>query len=106
MNGFNHPPMLAYDFSMAVIHISEAEAASDFTRVMDHVRAGDDVRIDSGSTSYTVVPAISTKSRLISDVLAELERRGSTALLPEGFAEAVEDGILSHQNEPRFDPWE
>ena len=92
---------------MAVIHITEAEAAKDFISVMDRVRAGDEVRIETQSQSYTVVPAPTryTKPRLVSEILADLERLGSTAKLPHGFAKDVEDGIRSHEHETLLDPW-
>ncbi len=92
---------------MAVIHISEAELARDVRAVFDRVNAGEVVYIDSGNKSYSLAPATHhNKPRMITDVIAELERRGSKATLDPGFADDVEDGIRSHQNEPRFDPWE
>ena len=107
MNGYKTVQLSAYDIAMAVIHISEEEAARDFISVMDRVRAGDEVRIDGGSRSYSVVPApvVYTQPRLLSEILADLERRGSTATLPPGFAEDVEAAIRAHEHETLIDPW-
>ena len=93
---------------MAVIHISEAEAAKDLTAVIAKVRAGESVIIESGDDAFSVVPfrRMLNKPRLITEVLADLEARGSKALLPQGFADAVEDGIRAHEHERLTDPWE
>ncbi len=42
---------------MAIIHISEAEAASDFAALMVRIRAGDEVVIESGSHPVAVMRA-------------------------------------------------
>ena len=93
---------------MAVIHISEAEAAKDLTAVIAKVRAGESVVIESGDEAFSVIPfrRLLNKPRLIADVLADLEARGSKALLPKGFADAVEDGIRAHEHERLEDSWE
>ena len=93
---------------MAVIHISEADAGKDLTAVIAKVRAGESVVIESGDDAFSVIPfrPILNKPRLITDVLADLEARGSKALLPPGFADAVEDGIRAHQHERLSDTWE
>src|SRR5271170_8310704 len=40
---------------MAVIHISEAEAAGDFAALMARVRAGEEIVIESGSYPVAVI---------------------------------------------------
>jgi hypothetical protein len=95
--------------NVAVIHISEAEAARDLPALLAKVRAGEEVRIDSGFDSFAVVSRKSneaTKPRLASEILAALERGGSTATLDPGFADDVEAGIRSHQHERLGDIWE
>jgi antitoxin (DNA-binding transcriptional repressor) of toxin-antitoxin stability system len=93
---------------MAVIHISEAEAAQNFGEVIAKARAGEHVVIHSYGAAFSVTPFREklNKPRLITDVLADLEARGSKALLSVGFAEAVDDGIRAHENERLTDPWE
>jgi hypothetical protein len=91
---------------MAVIHISEAEAGPDIQALIDHVREGDTVRIGSGLESFEVVRLpLSVRPRFISDVIAALEKRDSSASVDTSFAGDIEDGIRGHQSEPRFDPW-
>lgn len=91
---------------MAVIHISEAEAGPDIKTLINHVREGDTVRIGSGPESFEVVRLPrAVRPRFISDVIANLEQLGSCASVGPSFADDIEDGIRSHQNEPRFDPW-
>jgi antitoxin (DNA-binding transcriptional repressor) of toxin-antitoxin stability system len=43
---------------MAIIHISEAEAASDFAALMARVRAGEEIVIESGSHPVAVIRAV------------------------------------------------
>jgi hypothetical protein len=93
---------------MAVIHISEAEAAQNLGEVIAKARAGEYVVIHSYDAAFSVTPFLGklNKPRLITDVLADLEARGSKALFPVGFAEAVDDGIRAHEHERLTDPWE
>lgn len=91
---------------MAVIHISEAEASPDIRALIERIREGDVVRIGSGLESFEVVLLpLSTKPRLIGDVIAALEQRGTSTTGDPGFADDVEDGIRTHHTEARFDPW-
>ena len=93
---------------MAILHISEAEAARDLAGVLAKVRAGEDIRIDSGLETFTIVPAeaMPVKLRPASEILASLKKRSSTVTLPPGFAADVEDGIRSHEHETLRNPWE
>lgn len=91
---------------MAVIHISEAEAARDLPGLLAKVRAGKEIRITSGSETFAIFSDEETKPRLASDIIAALERDGSTVIPDSGFAVDVEDGIRSHEQERLIDPWE
>ncbi|HEX9200884.1 MAG TPA: hypothetical protein VF865_15095, partial [Acidobacteriaceae bacterium] len=72
---------------MAIIHISEAEAALNFAAIMAKVRAGEEVRIDNGSETVAVLRALSkNEPRMASDILASLKSRASDVTLPSGFA--------------------
>jgi antitoxin (DNA-binding transcriptional repressor) of toxin-antitoxin stability system len=94
---------------MAVIHISEAEAAKDFAELIAKVRGGAEVVIEDGLTPVArlVAPLSVAREyiRPISESLRIARERGSTALLDGSFARDVEDGIAGHQ-EPIQDPWE
>ncbi len=95
-----------YHSPMAVIHISEAEAARDLPGLLAKVRAGEEIRIDSGSESFDLIrtPA-REKSGKILDLIAALEKQGAMATLDPGFADDVEDGMRRHREEKRYDPW-
>jgi antitoxin (DNA-binding transcriptional repressor) of toxin-antitoxin stability system len=56
-----------------VIHISEAEAASDFAALMARVRAGAKVIIESGERPVAVLHAAEPVRRTISECIALAE---------------------------------
>ena len=91
---------------MAVIHVTEAEAARDLHALLDNVREGNEVRIEAEDTLFSVQLTSDLKPRRLSEAIAALEKRGSNAVLPSGFAEDVLDGIQSHQHEYLTGSWE
>ena len=101
---------------MAVIHISEAEAAKDFTGLMAKARAGEEIYIDGGSRPVRITTALPesqgaftplyTQPRLISEILADLKRNPSSATLDDQFGNDLEEIIRSHEHERSIDPWE
>jgi antitoxin (DNA-binding transcriptional repressor) of toxin-antitoxin stability system len=65
-----------YNHAMAkhVIHISDAEAASDFASLLDRVSAGAEVIIERDSRPVAVVrPAEAPRGRLLSESIALAE---------------------------------
>jgi antitoxin (DNA-binding transcriptional repressor) of toxin-antitoxin stability system len=95
--------------NMAVIHISEAEAARDFASLLAQVRAGAEVVIESREGAVAVVrPAEIGRGpgRRLSESIASAEARGSTASLDDEFARDLEAVIASHReplNPPEWD---
>lgn len=85
-----------------VIHISEAEALSNFADVLAHVRAGSEVVIESGKLPVAVIHAPFPLSRTISDCIALLPE-DSTAVMDTEFAKDVEAAI-ENQREPLEPP--
>ena len=91
-----------------IIHISEAEAASNFADVLARVRAGAEIVID-GHESIVVVavrPSKPEPGRLLSESIALAEAHGSTVTLDGDFARDLEDIINSHReplNPPAWD---
>ncbi len=85
-----------------VIHISEAEAASDFGSVMAQVRAGAEIVID-GHEPIVVLRAEPTRGRLLSECIAlakaHEEESGSAPVLDSEFAADVEEIIKNRK------PW-
>jgi antitoxin (DNA-binding transcriptional repressor) of toxin-antitoxin stability system len=93
---------------MAVIHVSEAEAAHDLSALIDQVSAGERVEIDRGSQSFAIVPAptIPPKSRTLSEAIRLLEEQGSNVLLDDKFGDDLEAAIASHAHEVGRNAWE
>jgi antitoxin (DNA-binding transcriptional repressor) of toxin-antitoxin stability system len=87
-----------------VIHISEAEATSNFADVLARVRAGAEVVIESegGKLPVAVIHAPAPPRRTISECIALLPE-DSTAVMDAGFARDVEAAIESHR-EPLTPP--
>jgi len=84
-----------------VIHISEAEAASDFAGLMERGRAGAKVIIENGARPVAVLHPAEPVRRSISECIAlanahEEEGNKSPVLDPD-FAEDVEDIIQPPQ---------
>ena len=93
---------------MAVIHISEAEAARDFHAVLAKVRAGEHVQIDSLGDSITLLPSRYDvpKTRTLSEAIRLSEERGSNVLLDDQLGEDLEAIIKQHENEYVTNLWE
>ena len=93
---------------MATIHITEAEAARDFAGLMARVRLGVEVVIESDARAVAVLrPAVPAgPGRLLSEIIAESEAHGSSAVLDGNFARELEEVIKSHPeplNPPAWD---
>jgi hypothetical protein len=90
-----------------IIHISEAEAASDFAAVLARVRAGAEIVIDGNEPIVVAVrPSKPEPGRLLSESIALAEAHGSTVTLDGDFARDLEDIINSHcepLNPPAWD---
>jgi antitoxin (DNA-binding transcriptional repressor) of toxin-antitoxin stability system len=82
-----------------VIHISEAEAASDFAGLLARVRAGAEVVIESGKLPVAVIHAPIPPRRSISECIALLAE-DSTATIDTDFARDVEAAVESHREPP------
>jgi prevent-host-death family protein len=93
-----------------VIHISEAEAASDFALVMTRVREGTEIIIERDAKPVAVVrPAESLRGRPISESIALAEAHakelGYEPTMDPEFADDLEEIIKSHK--PRnISTWE
>jgi antitoxin (DNA-binding transcriptional repressor) of toxin-antitoxin stability system len=96
-------PFMAKD----VIHISEAEAASDFASLLERVRAGAEVVIENDARPVAVLRSAETHpGRLLSESIALAEAHGSTVTLDGDFGRDLEEIINSHReplNPPAWD---
>jgi antitoxin (DNA-binding transcriptional repressor) of toxin-antitoxin stability system len=100
-----------YNLCMAknVIHISEADAASDFTSLMTRVRAGAEIIIENGERPVAVLHAAEPVRRSISECIAlaktHEEETGKAPILDPDFAEDVEH-IISRRKPWNAPAWE
>jgi len=93
-----------------VLHISDADAASDFTSLLNRVRAGEEVVIEHDARPVAVLrPADSGRGRLLSEsvALAEAQARemGYEPVMDADFAADLEEIIWSRKprNLPTWD---
>lgn len=96
-------PVMAKD----VIHISEADAASDFSSLMARVRAGSEVVIENDARPVAVLRSAEPHpGRLLSESIALAEAHGSTATLDGDFASDLEEIINSHREPLKPPAWD
>jgi antitoxin (DNA-binding transcriptional repressor) of toxin-antitoxin stability system len=92
-----------------VIHISEAEAASDFSSLMTRVRAGAEIIIENGERPVAVLHAAEPVRRSVSECIAlakkHEEETGTAPILDPDFAEDVEH-VISHRKPWNAPAWE
>ncbi len=76
---------------MAVVHISRAEAASDFDRLVTRAANGDEIHIESESRVVArLLPAGVPRPRLLSESLKIVKDRGATVTLDGEFGRDLE----------------
>jgi antitoxin (DNA-binding transcriptional repressor) of toxin-antitoxin stability system len=80
-----------------IIHISEAEAAADFSSILDRVRAGVEFVIENGTKPVAILHPAERSVRLLSESLQIAREKGSTTTLDEGFARDVEAAVDGHR---------
>jgi len=98
-----------YNHIMAkhVIHVSKAEAASNFAALLDRVSEGAEVIIENDAQPVAVLrSAEQPPGRLLSESIALAEAHGSTVTLDGDFGRDLEEIINSHReplNPPAWD---
>jgi antitoxin (DNA-binding transcriptional repressor) of toxin-antitoxin stability system len=92
-----------------VIHISEAEAASDFASLLARVRAGAEIVIENGERTVAVLHAADPARRSISECIAlakaHEQETGIAPILDPDFAKDVEE-IINHRKPWNPPAWE
>ena len=96
---------VGYDFAMATVHISEAEAAGDFAGLMAKVRAGTEVVIENARTPVAIMRAPAPLRRTLAECIA-MPPEDSTATMDEDFARDVEAGIEAHREPLDASAWD
>src|SRR5208282_913608 len=103
-----NPGIPMYNFRMAkhVIHISEAEATTNFASLLARVRAGAEVIIEHDARPVAVLHPAEPSVRLLSESLRLARQHGSMATIDEDFAKDVAAAVESHReplNPPAWD---
>jgi antitoxin (DNA-binding transcriptional repressor) of toxin-antitoxin stability system len=89
-----------------VIHISEVEAANNFSGLMAKVRAGNEVIIEHDAHPVAILSPVSWRPRLLSEAIALAQANGCGATLDGDFSRDLENIVNSHR-EPLSPPsWE
>ena len=91
---------------MAVIHVTEEEAARDLPALLAKARAGEEILIDSDLDSFALIPTrgMPPKSRTISEAIRTAEARGPGILLDDQFGDDLEE-IMRINRLEGSDPW-
>jgi prevent-host-death family protein len=85
---------------MGAVHMTEAELVNNIADVMRRVRQGSEIVIEEDSRPVAVIKPSKPVGRMISEVIADLEASGASAVVDEDFARDVEEGIKAHS-----EPW-
>ena len=88
-----------------VIHISEAEAAGNFSSLLARVRAGAEIVIERNAQPIAVLRSPTPPRRTISECIALLPE-DSTATIDADFAKDVEAAVASHREPLDASVWE
>jgi antitoxin (DNA-binding transcriptional repressor) of toxin-antitoxin stability system len=89
--------------SKPAIHVSEAEAASDFPSLLARVRAGAEVVIERNAEAVAVLRPAAPNVRLLSESLHLVKERGPKTTLDGDFGRDLEAVVTSHR-EPLTPP--
>jgi antitoxin (DNA-binding transcriptional repressor) of toxin-antitoxin stability system len=76
-----------------VFRVSEAEVVKDIAIVLAKVRQGSEIIIEENHRPIAVIKPSKPGGRAISEVIADLKARGSTAVMDDDFARDIEAGI-------------
>jgi prevent-host-death family protein len=80
-----------------VIHVSDAEAASDFGSLLKRVRAGAQIVIEHDAQPVAVIHPAEPAVRLLSESLRLAREHGSSVTLDQNFGADVEAAVQSHR---------
>jgi antitoxin (DNA-binding transcriptional repressor) of toxin-antitoxin stability system len=86
--------------------MSEDELARDVHAVLAKVQQGVEVVIEQDHRPVAVIKPSQPEGRMISDIVADLNARGSIATMDDDFARDIEEGIRAQRqpwNPPSWD---
>jgi len=85
---------------MGTVRITEAELARDLHAFLSKVKSGVEVVVEQDHRPVAIIRPSMMAGRMISDVLSDLQSRGSTAVMDDDFARDIEEGIKAQRQ-----PW-
>jgi len=89
---------------MAVIHISEAEAARDLPALLAKVRAGEEIRIATNTS--TIALTAEARRKTLSEAIRLAEERDEDITLDDQFSTDLDAVVTNHEHEAGSrDPW-
>ena len=91
---------------MVTVHMTEDEVVKDIVAVLAKVRQGVEIVIEQDHRTVAFIKPSKSEGRMISEVIADLKRRRSTAMIDDDFARDIEEGIKAHRqpwNPPSWD---
>ena len=91
---------------MAPVHMTEGDVVKDIVAVLAKVRQGVEIVVEQDHRAVAVIKPTKPEGRMISEVIADLEARGSHAVIDDEFAHDIEEGIKAHRqpwNPPSWD---
>jgi len=91
---------------MGTVHMTESELERDLHAVLAKVQEGLEVVVEQDHRPIAVIKPSKPAGRMISEILAHLKERGSTAIIDDDFARDIEDGIKAQRqpwNPPSWD---
>jgi len=93
---------------MAIIHVTEAEAARDLSEILAKVRAGEEVHIAEGDRTIAIVqpPPITAAPKTLSEAIRWAEKENLPILLDDRFTDDLEQVICNHEHEGFRNLWE
>ena len=93
---------------MAIIHVSEAEAALTLPALLSQVSLGTEIRIDRGDQTIAVLqpPSAIPIRKTLSEAIRHAEERNSSLTLDDQWGSDLEAVIKQHENDVLFNPWE
>ena len=91
---------------MVTVHMTEDEVVKDIVAVLAKVRQGVEIVVEQDHRTVAFIRPSKPEGRMISEVIADLKRRGSNAIIDDDFARDIEEGIKAHRqpwNPPSWD---
>lgn len=91
---------------MATVHMSEAEVARDLHAALAKVQQGVEIVIEQDHRPVAVLKPSLPVGRMISEIVADLKARGSSAVMDEDFAHDIEEGIKAQRQQWNPPAWD